>query len=48
MASAFLGMLFSVHTQTRSLDEVVSRVSAEYGTITSYSADAEVYKYVCT
>jgi outer membrane lipoprotein-sorting protein len=48
MAGACLGMLFSVNAQTRSLDNVISHVSAAYDRISSFSADADIYKYVCT
>jgi outer membrane lipoprotein-sorting protein len=48
IAGACLGMVFSAMAQTRSLDEVISRVSAAYDRISTFSADADIYKYVCT
>ncbi|HUI91443.1 MAG TPA: hypothetical protein VLX68_04255 [Chitinivibrionales bacterium] len=50
ITSSVLFLLFAVSafSQPISLDTVIQRLSATYDKITSYSADAEIYKYYCT
>jgi outer membrane lipoprotein-sorting protein len=43
-----LVMVAASFAQTTSLDTIIQNLSATYDKITSYSADAVIYKYYCS